>query len=65
MTSSSPFDDTALPVSRGELFAGEYRVERVLGEGGMAFVVAARSEKSGELVAIKLLRPPSRARPTW
>jgi serine/threonine-protein kinase len=57
MTSPSPFDDIDLPVSQGELFAGEYRVERVLGEGGMAFVVAARSEKSGELVAIKLLRP--------
>lgn len=55
MTSSPAFDD--LPVSQGEIFAGEYRIERVLGEGGMAFVVAARSEKTGELVAIKLLRP--------
>ncbi|HZF56012.1 MAG TPA: serine/threonine-protein kinase [Polyangiaceae bacterium] len=55
MTYSPAFDD--LPVSQGEIFAGEYRIERVLGEGGMAFVVAARSEKTGELVAIKLLRP--------
>ncbi|NUQ73493.1 MAG: serine/threonine protein kinase [Polyangiaceae bacterium] len=57
MTSTSPFDENDLPVAKGELFAGEYRIERVIGEGGMAFVVAARHEKTGELVAIKLLRP--------
>jgi len=58
MTSPEPFDSFMdAPVAAGELFAGTYRIERVLGEGGMAFVVSARSEKDGELVAIKLLRP--------
>jgi serine/threonine-protein kinase len=39
------------------MIAGKYRVERVLGAGGMAFVVAALHEELDQLVAIKLLRP--------
>jgi serine/threonine-protein kinase len=57
MTSPAPSDSIDAPVAPGEIFAGQYRVERVLGEGGMAFVMAARREEDGELVAIKLLRP--------
>ena len=39
----------------GDLVAGKYEVERVLGVGGMGVVVAARHRQLGELVAIKLL----------
>ena len=38
------------------MLAGKYRVERVLGEGGMGVVVAATHLALGELVAVKLLR---------
>ena len=44
-------------VTPGELLAGKYRVERVLGEGGMGIVVAAIHEALRQRVAIKLLRP--------
>lgn len=39
----------------GELLAGKYRIERVIGEGGMGVVVAARHEFLDQSVAIKLL----------
>jgi eukaryotic-like serine/threonine-protein kinase len=45
------------PVSPGDLIAGKYRIEQILGSGGMAFVVAARHEDLGQLVAMKVLRP--------
>lgn len=41
----------------GDLVLGKYRVERVLGKGGMGLVVAARHVELGELFAIKLLLP--------
>lgn len=39
----------------GDILAGKYRVERVLGQGGMGVVVAARHLHLGERVAIKFL----------
>jgi len=47
--------DEALPVRPGEVIGGRYRVERVLGRGGMAVVVAARHKDLDELVAIKIM----------
>ncbi|MGZ3421225.1 MAG: serine/threonine-protein kinase [Polyangiales bacterium] len=41
----------------GDIVARKYRVEHVLGVGGMGVVVAARHVKLDELVALKLLRP--------
>ncbi len=42
--------------SGGELLAGKYRVERLIGEGGMGVVLAAEHEALRQKVAIKLLR---------
>ncbi|HEX3596189.1 MAG TPA: serine/threonine-protein kinase [Polyangiaceae bacterium] len=45
------------PVSAGTVLAGKYRVERVLGEGGMGVVVAATDLQLERKVAIKFLLP--------
>ena len=52
----------ALP-ARGDLIAGKYRVEEVLGAGGMGVVVAARHITLPQRVAIKILRPKAMAIP--
>jgi eukaryotic-like serine/threonine-protein kinase len=44
-------------IQQGELLAGKYRVEQVLGAGGMGYVVAAMHEQLGQRVAVKLLVP--------
>ena len=41
----------------GDVLAGKYRVERVIGRGGMGVVVAARHLQLDERVAIKFLLP--------
>jgi len=43
-------------VQPGDILAGKYRVERVLGEGGMGIVVAATHLALEERVAIKFMR---------
>jgi serine/threonine-protein kinase len=43
------------PVPLGATFAGKYRVDRVLGEGGMGIVVAAHHLELDQTVAIKFL----------
>ena len=45
------------PVNVGDVLAGKYRVERVLGHGGMGVVVAASHLYLGDQVAIKFLSP--------
>jgi tRNA A-37 threonylcarbamoyl transferase component Bud32 len=45
------------PTRPGDLLLGKYRVENVLGSGGMGIVVAARHLTLGERVAIKFLLP--------
>jgi serine/threonine-protein kinase len=51
------------PVREGDIVAGKYRVERVLGVGGMGVVVAARHVELGELFALKFLLPNFREDP--
>ncbi|MGK3993158.1 serine/threonine-protein kinase [Sorangium sp. So ce1024] len=64
MTSTAPTHDEADGLVReGQVIAGKYRVERVLGAGGMGVVVAATHLQLEERVAIKLLLP-SAARST-
>jgi serine/threonine protein kinase len=46
-----------MSVTEGQLFAGKYRVERVLGQGGMGVVVAAHHIVLDQGVAIKFLLP--------
>jgi len=43
------------PVKVGEILAGKYRVERLLGAGGMGVVVLARHVQLDQLVAVKFL----------
>lgn len=43
--------------SPGDILLGKYCVERVLGQGGMGTVVAARHIELGELYAIKVMLP--------
>ena len=45
------------PIQAGDLVAGKYRVDRILGEGGMGVVVAATHEQLEQRVALKFLRP--------
>jgi serine/threonine-protein kinase len=45
------------PVGVGDLIAGKYRVDRVLGQGGMGVVVAAVHEQLDQRVALKFLLP--------
>jgi serine/threonine protein kinase len=51
------------PVAPGDVLLGKYRVERVLGQGGMGVVVAARHQELGELFAIKFLLPHAMSHP--
>lgn len=52
------------PVNPGDILAGKYLVDRVLGVGGMGVVVAARHLQLDERVAIKFLLPESLTKPT-
>jgi serine/threonine-protein kinase len=45
------------PVAPGDIVAGKYRVERVLGSGGMGVVVAARHIDLDQPVALKFILP--------
>ncbi len=51
-----PSEQTGIP-SAGDEIAGKYRVEHVIGQGGMGAVFAARNTLTGKRVAIKWLLP--------
>ena len=50
-------------VKAGDLLGGKYRVERVLGTGGMGMVLAARHAQLGQRVAVKLMLKEALANP--
>ncbi|WP_437480150.1 protein kinase [Sorangium sp. So ce1014] len=47
---------TKAPVRPGDLLAGKYRVERLLGAGAMGVVIAAVHVELGQRVAVKFMR---------
>jgi serine/threonine protein kinase len=49
--------DASMTFTPGTLLAGKYRVERVIGQGGMGVVVEARHVTLDERVALKFLLP--------
>jgi eukaryotic-like serine/threonine-protein kinase len=51
-----PPSSAAPPVHEGDILAGKYKVERILGQGGMGVVVAATHLQLEQLVALKFLR---------
>jgi serine/threonine protein kinase len=52
----SSVSDGAPLVRTGDVVSGKFRIERVLGQGGMGVVVAARHLQLDETVALKFLR---------
>lgn len=54
---SQPPESITSPVQPGNVLAGKYRVERVLGAGGMGVVVQATHLDLDERVALKFLLP--------
>ncbi len=54
---------TSSPAAPGEVVSGKYRVERLLGVGGMGVVVAARDLLLDRLVALKFVKPEFVQRP--
>jgi eukaryotic-like serine/threonine-protein kinase len=53
----APSSPEIAPVQEGEILDGKYRVDRVLGVGGMGIVVAATHVALNQRVAIKFLLP--------
>ncbi|MEO5560989.1 MAG: serine/threonine-protein kinase, partial [Dokdonella sp.] len=53
----------AADLRRGEVVAGRYRIERLLGMGGMGVVYLARDIELDIDIALKLLRPELASRP--
>jgi len=51
------------PVQPGDIFDGKYRVDRVLGVGGMGIVVAATHTHLNQRVALKFLLPAALGNP--
>lgn len=55
MTNPTPSTDPQNPTLPGSVLAGKYRVEKIIGQGGMGVVVEARHIALDERVALKFL----------
>ena len=44
-------------LKEGDIFAGRYRIENILGKGGMGVVLKAHDQQLDEDVALKIIRP--------
>ena len=53
----------SIPVTAGDVLAGKYRVDRILGVGGMGVVVAATHLQLDQKVALKFMLPMGLAQP--
>jgi serine/threonine-protein kinase len=54
---------TVAPVTPGDVVAGKYKVERIIGTGGMGSVVAAWHQQLNQRVALKFMLPAIAADP--
>ncbi len=61
---SEPQSTTEAPVREGDVLAGKYRVEKVLGVGGMGVVVAAMHTELDQRVALKFLQAAAARNPS-
>src|SRR5262245_37574583 len=57
--------DLGRRLAPGAFVAGRYRVDKLIGLGGMGVVYKARDEELGVDVALKVLRPDLGADPQW
>jgi eukaryotic-like serine/threonine-protein kinase len=57
MDGSESLAPGSIPVSTGDVLAGKYRVDRILGVGGMGVVVAATHLQLDQKVALKFMLP--------
>ena len=57
MNGSESLPQGSIPVGNGDVLAGKYRVDRVLGVGGMGVVVAATHLQLDQKVALKFMLP--------
>jgi eukaryotic-like serine/threonine-protein kinase len=67
MSSDAPAPPTVAPPQIGQLLAARYLLERIVGEGGMGVVWAARDLVTERSVALKMLKEgsPELARRSW
>jgi serine/threonine-protein kinase len=63
MNGSESLPPGSIPVANGDVLAGKYRVDRILGVGGMGVVVAATHLQLEQKVALKFMLPLGLAQP--
>src|SRR5690349_14436231 len=61
-TATDPEPEAAGLPREGDILAGKFRIDRVLGQGGMGVVVAAEHTTLRQKVAVKFLLPEAMAR---